>query len=169
MSERVSLRGFARRQGVSPQAVSKAVKAGRLSRSVGRDAAGRPVITNPELAAQEWRTRAARPRTAGKPASPRASRCQTLSDVQKAIAVQRERRLRLENDLREGKLLPAEQVTLAQQTIASAVKTQLLAVPRRCCLAGLPREHEELLRREIVSALRELADVKTFGALEAKT
>jgi hypothetical protein len=50
----MSLREFARRRGVSPEAVSKAIKKLTLKESVVRDAAGVPKIRDPDLADREW-------------------------------------------------------------------------------------------------------------------
>jgi len=74
----ISLSAYAGRRGVTPKAVSKAVAAGRLVASIGRDARGQPVVLDPELADREWeantRQRADRPapalpRGASEPAS----------------------------------------------------------------------------------------------------
>jgi hypothetical protein len=50
----MSLRAYARRRGVTAMAVSKAIKSGRLAKSVVRDAAGDPKIADPDLADREW-------------------------------------------------------------------------------------------------------------------
>ena len=49
-----SLRAFARRVGVTPRAVRKAVENGRLERAVGRPSAGAPCIVDIHLALREW-------------------------------------------------------------------------------------------------------------------
>jgi hypothetical protein len=67
----ISLTAYAKRRGVSPVAVSKAVAAGRLSASVVRDDRGAPKIADPELADREW-TANTRPRIDHPPAAPRA-------------------------------------------------------------------------------------------------
>jgi hypothetical protein len=67
----LSLTAYAKRRGVSPVAVSKAVAAGRLSASVTRDDRGAPKIADPELADREW-TANTRPRIDHPPAAPRA-------------------------------------------------------------------------------------------------
>jgi hypothetical protein len=50
----ISLSAYAGRRGVTPKAVSKAVAAGRLVASIGRDARGQPVVLDPDLADREW-------------------------------------------------------------------------------------------------------------------
>ncbi len=49
-----TLSDFARLRGVSAEAVSKAVRVGRLSRCIGRDSHGRPFITDMSIANEEW-------------------------------------------------------------------------------------------------------------------
>jgi hypothetical protein len=50
----LTLTAYAARRGVSKMAVSRAVKAGRLARSVVRDDRGQPKIADPDLADREW-------------------------------------------------------------------------------------------------------------------
>lgn len=50
----MTLTAYAKLRGVSTMAVSKAISTGRLSACVARDRAGRPSITDAELANQEW-------------------------------------------------------------------------------------------------------------------
>ena len=58
---KLSLRALAKLLHVSEGAVRKAVKTGRLRRSVGRGPDGRPVIVDAVLAAKEWTENAAGP------------------------------------------------------------------------------------------------------------
>jgi phage terminase Nu1 subunit (DNA packaging protein) len=67
-----------------------------------------------------------------------------------------------------GQLIRAADAEHVQRSIAAAVKAQLLAVPRRAVLGGLPREHELLVRTLIVEALRELSEIRTLAALEER-
>jgi phage terminase Nu1 subunit (DNA packaging protein) len=67
-----------------------------------------------------------------------------------------------------GQLIRAADAEHVQRSIAAAVRAQLLAVPRRAVLGGLPREHEALVRGLIVEALRELSEVRTVAALEER-
>ncbi len=169
----LSLRGFAKLVGVSPEAVSKAVKRGRLVRSIST-VDGRPVIVDATLAREEWAVRAGRrpPATRGAERPVQAQGApvvapERLVDVQQRIALQRERKLRRDNDEREGRLVPVTEVERVQAAAAVAVKSQLLAVPHRAVLDGLPPEHAPLVRRLIVDALRELAGLRTMAALDA--
>jgi hypothetical protein len=61
---RVSLRAFGRDRHVSLAAVQKALRSGRLSKSVGRDARG-PFIRDLALARREWAAGAAKPANGG--------------------------------------------------------------------------------------------------------
>lgn len=67
----MSLKAFGRRHEVSGTAVERAVKAGRLRRSVRRDARG-PYIADLELADHEWRTSRTKPTNSGGRRRPRA-------------------------------------------------------------------------------------------------
>lgn len=51
----MSLSAFARKMGCSPQAISKGARTGRLRAGLGKDAAGRPVVVDFDVAAREWR------------------------------------------------------------------------------------------------------------------
>ncbi len=67
-----------------------------------------------------------------------------------------------------GELVRSRDVADIQRAVAAAVKTELLAVPRRAVLAGLPREHEALMKRLIVDALREVSNIRTIADLTKK-
>jgi hypothetical protein len=173
MTEPLSLRAFGRQLGVSDTAVRKAIRSGRLRRSVGEHR-GRPVIVSVSLATEEWHAgaaqRPARARsTAPAPNSPSgaAGAPTTLAEAQRRLAIQRERRLRLENDAREGALLPVEDVTRSQAAVIAAARARLLAVSHQAVLRGLPAEHAPLIRELVCAALQDLADLRTLAALEA--
>lgn len=168
----VSLRAFGRQLGVSDTAVRKAIRSGRLRHSVGeRD--GRPVIVSAALAAEEWAANAAprattpNPRPPASRPAPAIGAPQTLAEAQRRLAIQRERRLRLENDAREGALLPVDDVTRTQTAVIAAARARLLALPHQAVLRGLPAEHAPLIRELVCAALQDLADIRTLAALEA--
>lgn len=50
----LTLTAYAKRRGVSVKSVSRAIAAGRLVASVGRDHLGRPTIVDTDLADREW-------------------------------------------------------------------------------------------------------------------
>lgn len=57
----LTLTAYAARRGCSVKSVSRAIAAGRLVASVGRDDRGRPTIADPELADREWDANTQRP------------------------------------------------------------------------------------------------------------
>ena len=65
-----------------------------------------------------------------------------------------------------GELVKASDAERVQRAALAAVRGQLLAVPRRCVLAGVPRVHEPAIKRLITEALRELSAVRTLAELE---
>lgn len=81
-----------------------------------------------------------------------------LARVQRKLTTLKLRELR-------GALVRVKDAERVQVAIAGAVKTQLLAVPRRCVLDGLPREYEALVHKHITQALRELSEIRTLADL----
>lgn len=64
----ISVRDYAKHRGCSPAAVSKAIKQGRLEKSITRDKLGHPKIVDPVKADQEWeRNTAPRPEAEPEP------------------------------------------------------------------------------------------------------
>ena len=86
--------------------------------------------------------------------------------LERALLARAQRQL-VNLKLREarGELIRAREAADVQRAIAGAARVQLLTVPRRAVLAGLPREHEPLVKRLIVEALRDLAEVRTVAEL----
>ena len=131
----MSLRAFARKLGVNHTAVVKAVREGRLVRSVTRKPSGQPMITDVELALKEWAGQVAPaepsdPLTAPPPPSaPAEPKTLTAARLQKAI--EQVRALRLANDEKAGKLAPVEDMERRFTTRVVAARTRLLGVPSR--------------------------------------
>lgn len=134
--KRVTTREFARLVGVPQPDVVKGMRTGRLKDSLGTDGSGRRFIADRDLALREWQTRATpkkppateqakapRPRRAGRP--------ETKADADMLVAIERERKLRLENDLREGTLVEAVRVRRSSFETARTVRDSLLNVPDR--------------------------------------
>ena len=117
----LSLRAFAKRLKVSDMAVRKAIASGRLKKSVGKNGKGQPVITNAALAIKEWAANAAKP---GKGTV-------SLAEAQRRVAVERERGMKIANDIKEGRLIPAEQATRAGFTAARVIRDNVLNIPAR--------------------------------------
>jgi hypothetical protein len=170
--------------GVSHPAVVKAIKAGRLAKSIGRTSEGKPFISDIEAAKWEWKAGASRPN--GKPASARVPTAAaptppapppppgdtppldelgkpgTLTEAQLRVTYQREVKLQLENELRKGTLVDAIQARRDQYAIAKMVRDSLLNVPVRVA-AELAAETDEAkvharLEQEIRAALIGLAE-----------
>lgn len=66
-----------------------------------------------------------------------------------------------------GELVRLRDVIAAERECSGAVRSELMAVSRRAVLAGLPLEHEPLVRRLVIEALRELSETRTRAALVA--
>jgi phage terminase Nu1 subunit (DNA packaging protein) len=174
MSERLSLRAFARRQGVALSAVQRAIADGRLAQAVGRDEQGRPCIVDAERAAAEWEANT-RPRVAaGKAAAGRpagaAEGSQAPADAAGAgsplaAATLRERLARaraieLETAMKERELVPAREAEIRWTGYVVGCKTKLLGVPSRAKqrLPQLSVGDLAVLDELVREALEELAD-----------
>jgi len=121
----LSLRGFAKLLGVDEAAVRKGARTGRLTRSLGLDAKGRPHIADVKLARLEWAQNATR--SARRTGGPLAS----LAEAQRAQHVERTRGLKLKNDRTAGRLLDAKEVEISWARQITEARTQLLGVPSR--------------------------------------
>jgi len=138
----------------SPRALDRLIERGAPGPRPGKPGAARYDV--PAIAT--WRrARAARTRP-------------TLDLCAERAKLARVQRKLTELKLREarGEFIRAKDVASAQRAIAAAAKASLLAVPRRAVLAGLPREHEALVKQLITEALRELAQVQTVAGLNTK-
>lgn len=129
----LSMRAYAKHRNVSPEAVRKAINAGRLDKSLTRrHGDGTPKIADVELADREWEAKT-QPRI-DQPAAPRdppeyiAHRTAREGASARLAAAQAEL---AEMQLRErkGELVDAEQARLDVVTVFSLVKTRLLGVP----------------------------------------
>lgn len=139
----VTLTAYAKNKGVSTEAVSKAVRVGRLSKSVVFDAKSRPRVI-PELADQEWVANTdsaqqrvpvvAPPRPEPEPEQP------VARDEPKTATFQQARTLReaymarlakLEFDEKSGLLVKAEAVKNEAFKVARIVRDNMLNIPDR--------------------------------------
>lgn len=145
----LSLRAFARLIGVNEKAVRRAVQSGRLTRSLGRDAAGRVVVVDIALARIEWQENAGKPariaaqpadRVASAPSAPsavankahaQAEATLSLVDAQRDTTVERARKLRLENDLKEGRLVDVVKASKEAFEAARIIREAILNIPAR--------------------------------------
>lgn len=129
-----SMRGYAKRRGVSVEAVSKAVAAGRLRESIV-SVGGVPKIADVELADREWEANT-RQRVDG-PRQPPQAQGRSEADVPDYM-VSRARRESALADMAEievlekkGALVPVDQARSDVIEIFTVVKTKLLGVPSR--------------------------------------
>lgn len=165
----MSLRAYARRRGVSPEAVSKAVADGRLRAAVVRDARGAPKIADPELADREWDGNT-RPRIDHAPSAPPAADDIDDADYHAArarrevAAARREAALAemAELDLaeRRGELIPVDQARADVFDKFTIVRTRLLGVPTRVAqrLPAIAADVVPVIDELLREALEELAD-----------
>jgi len=136
----VSLRAFGREIGVSDTAIRKAIKAKRLNKSLGADAKGRPCIADVELAKYEWSSSSQTGRGLQPGSQPRMQArgevipADTLIEAQRRATVERERKLRIENDVLEGRLVDRAQVDKVNFEAERVIRENMLNIPSR--LAG---------------------------------
>lgn len=183
----LSLRAYAQRIGVSVEAVSQAIKAGRLVKSVARDSAGRPKIADPVLADREWaaNTDQSKPRNAitGDPKHRRepGAPMRPMGDVEapsgggpsyaqsRAIREAYQARLsKLEYEEKSGKLVSADHVRVTAYNSARTARDALLNIPDRVAgvLAGITDEREvhRVLTDEIRRVVNELSRAASVAA-----
>lgn len=166
----LSMRQYAKHRGVSAEAVSKAVKKGRIT--CKRDEKGRALI-DPEVADREWEANSdpSKFRSSGednrapRPAeTPPAEESQGPS-VHKSAAILKAyqaRLAKLEFDERSGKLLPAEQVERDWFKAGRTTRDAVLSIPARVA-AEFAGETDAFtiqtrLENELRQALTHLAD-----------
>lgn len=184
--ELISQREYARRRGVSPNAVNKAVKAGRISLVNGK--------IDPYQADRDWirTTDQSRPRNriTGRPKASRESTApSTPMDLdgqgekddgsngsRPNYAIARAKReeaqaqlAELELEHRRGELLRVKEVRAAAYTTARQARDQLIALPDRvsAILAGVadPTEIHRILEDEIDRICKELSNGKWNGTV----
>lgn len=146
----ISYRALARQLGVTDRAVRKAAKpGGRLASFVGVQD-GHPVITDAEAATRVWHETSRRPSTAqaagvaidpasprprdGSPTGTRVISAETLTGAQRLATIERARKLQLENDVTEGRLVDVEKAAKEAFEAARVIREALLNLPAR--LAG---------------------------------
>lgn len=181
--ERCSLRELARRLGVkSDNVVRKAVASGRLKASVGYDEKGKPFIADVALAIREFGESASRARqeTAAERAPACAPECaalerpavretatiisaDTLAEAQRSVAIQRARKLQLENDLRTKVLIERSQAEKVAFEAERTIREAVLNIPARLS-AELAAESDAVrlhirLDAELRVALNMAADI----------
>ena len=159
-----SLRAFAASVGVTHPAVIKAIRSGRLSASIAKDAKGHPRIVDVVLALSEWKAGATKPHpSTANGREPRGPKPATLTEAQLRVAAQREIKLKLENDRTEGHIIDAGQARREAFNAARIVRDGLLNIPDRIAAQVAsetdPGRVYRLLEGEIRNALVGLAEL----------
>ena len=138
----ITLTEFAKIRGVSTEAVSKAVRVGRLSKSVTWSKANKPRLI-PALAEQEWaantdsaqqRVRAVPPPKAPKPEAEQSSGEQRTATFQQARTLREAymaRLAKLEYEEKTGSLVRADAVKNEAFRIARVMRDGILNIPDR--------------------------------------
>jgi hypothetical protein len=121
----LSLRAFAKRHQVDEKAVRKAVQSGRLSKSLG-SVKGKPFIADPELADAEWITNSQPQPDKGKVIPQN-----TLVEAQRSATLERARKLKLDNDLKDGRLIEVAKVKREWFELARTIRKAIQNIPAR--------------------------------------
>lgn len=140
-SKGISLRAYAARRGVSPMAVTYAIRSGRLSRSVGRRPSGFPTIVDPDLADREWAENTDQMKAAGSLAKPNAGGASehevdpddgpSFAEAAAREKLARARLAELEYQERVGRLVDVNQVMAVFTERITRCRTRLLGVPSK--------------------------------------
>lgn len=178
-----SLRAYAKHRGVSVEAVSKAVKKGRLVRSVVV-VAGAPKIANWELADQEWTANTDLSKAPGSVKARAASTSSTgavvdaahqaripsaVTDLSRASAREKNARaglVELEYQEKAGRLVSAGRVEAGFTDMVTAAREALMGVPSKCKarIPHLTNSELAIVHEEVCKALEQLADRRRSGA-----
>jgi hypothetical protein len=154
---------MSRTLGVSLAAVQKAIRAGRLKGSVGRDARGF-FIADSALAGREWAAGVGKPHNNG--GGPGKSG-PTLVEAQRRLALERTTQLELGNRRKRGELLDADTVLREQFESARVLRDAILNIPERLSaeLAGEsnPQRVHARLSKELRRALDSIAELLERG------
>lgn len=150
----MSLRAYAKRRGVSPEAVSKAITAGRLEKSVTR-IGGQPKISDPELADREWAAATQQRVDQAAPAPRDPPEYIAHRTAREGAAARREAALaeiaELELAERKGEFIRIDDARRDVMEKFTLVRTKLLGVPAR-----LAQRFPDLAGGEVITVLDEL-------------
>lgn len=150
----MSVNAYAEHIGVRIRAVQKAIEAGRLERSIGHDAHGKPQIIDVALADQEWNTNGGR--------HPQSGGLTTIArERQKLIQAQRRKvNLHIRERLRD--LVPRRAIEIRFATRVVTARTKLLGIPSRAKqrIPHLTTADLAVLDELVREALEELADAE---------
>lgn len=149
----LSVNAFAAHLGVREGVVRKAIKNGRLERSLGQNAHGQAVIVDLALAEQEWTAN----RTGAKRKGPDLL---TIAEERKRLLRAQARRAEIANRRTTGVLIPARAAEIRYATMVVTAKTKLRGIPSRAKsrLPHLTVADLAVLAELIDEALEELAN-----------
>lgn len=151
----ISQLAYAKHRGVTHHAVQKAIKSGRLNRSV-RDGK----IINVALADKEWADNSDERKVRVKSISGDGERG-TFQQANTDHAMYKAKLLKLEHDKRIGLLISVDEVKVIMFNASRKVRDGLQSLPERLAAIVADRPRDEvypLLKKEIDQALTEFAD-----------
>lgn len=151
-AQTLSINAFAKRLGVGIDQVQKALRSGRLERSVGTNAKGKPVIADVALAELEWKTNDAR--------HPKSGGLTTIAKERQALIQAQRRKIELHIRERRADLVDRRKVEIRFATRVVTARTKLLALPTRMKqrVPHLTTADLALVEEIIREALEELVD-----------
>lgn len=173
-AESVTLTAYAKTKGVSTEAVSKAVRVGRLSKSVVFSAKGQPRVI-PEIADQEWHasTDPSQQRVPAVPPprpEPEPEAEQPAASEPKTATFQQARTLReaymarlakLEYDEKSGLLVRADAVKNEAFKVARTVRDNMLNIPDRIAAELANETNQFKVHQRLTAEIRRaLEDMK---------
>lgn len=186
-----SLRELGRQLGVSVQAVRKGIRSKRLVASLGQTAAGKPCILDFALAKVEW-TRSSRtgygatetPAPIVVPVAqvqaPEVAELSsdtedvkslqgvsTLIDAQRLATIERAKKLRLENDLAERRLMPRDLVEKEAFEAERIVREGLLNITARIAAELAAETDPAKVARKLDAAIRQALHATADALLAA--
>lgn len=141
---------YSRHRGISQAGVKKAVDAGRITLVNGK--------VDREKADKQWEQNTD-PRQVRKPTKPvtveeiAATAGVTILEATRLLELEKLRKIKNENDLREGKTLDAADVRKTWERHRESVKNRLLLMPSK-----VPQMCREQVEKEIRAALEELSE-----------
>jgi hypothetical protein len=174
-SETVTVAEYARRRGCSASAVSQAVKRGRLGDAV-TFVNGRPRIA-PALADSEWRDRSQAKRPFRSPSKKRGKAklaivSSAMLDAQRAVFMERARKLQLDNGLKSGELVEVWKVKREAFESARTIRKALTSIASRLSAEIAAESNADViyrkLEKEIAAALNAAADALAAEGVDAK-
>jgi hypothetical protein len=154
----LSIAAFAGELDVDEKAIRKGIASGRLtSRSVARKKSGRGyVITDRAAALEEWTANARQVATSSSSSpAPR----DTLIEASRIATLERGRRLRNENDLREGRLVEIGIAKREAFESARIIRETLLNLPIRLAAALAGETDPDRVFQVLDAAIREALGV----------